>query len=87
MKESKKQKQMIDALEVNGCYVVKVISATKAGVLDIIFCYKGRFCSVEVKGPNGKASALQLYNRKKIIEAGGKAIIGKTVKEVVALLC
>lgn len=48
---------------------------TKAGIPDILCCYKGRFIAIEVKAPNGKASELQLFNLKKIEEAGGKAFL------------
>lgn len=50
-------------------------SFTKAGIPDILCCHKGRFIAIEVKAPNGKASELQLYNLKKIEEAGGKAFL------------
>lgn len=48
---------------------------TKAGIPDILCCYKGKFIAIEVKAPNGKASELQLFNLKKIEEAGGKAFL------------
>lgn len=48
---------------------------TKAGIPDLLICYKGRFIAVEVKAANGKPSDLQLYHLKKIEEAGGKAFL------------
>ena len=38
-------------------------------------CCKGYFIGVEVKAPNGKPSELQLYNLRKIEEAGGFGIL------------
>lgn len=38
-------------------------------------CVNGYFVGVEVKAQNGKPSELQLYNVKKIREAGGFAMI------------
>ena len=48
---------------------------TKAGVPDIIACVKGRFIGVEIKGPAGKPTELQIHNLKKIDEAGGYGIL------------
>lgn len=41
------------------------------GIPDLLVCCNGRFVGVEIKAPNGRPSALQLYNLKKIDEAGG----------------
>ena len=58
-------------------YVVKIISATKAGVLDVIVCYKGRFIAFEVKTPDTKddTSDLQEYNIREIVKNGGLAYV------------
>lgn len=48
---------------------------TKDGIPDILCCCNGRFLGIEVKAPNGKPSDLQIYNLKKIDEAGGVAIL------------
>lgn len=48
---------------------------TKSGVPDILACVNGYFVAIEVKGPNGKPSELQLHTIKKIREAGGFAIV------------
>ena len=69
-------------------YVVKIISATKAGVLDVIVCYKGRFIAFEVKTPNKKnnVSDLQEHNINEIIKNGGLAFVVwelNQVKEII----
>ena len=69
-------------------YVVKIISATKAGVLDVIVCYKGRFIAFEVKTPDEKTnvSDLQQHNINEIIKNGGLAYIVwelNQVKEII----
>ena len=69
-------------------YVVKIISATKAGVLDVIVCYKGRFIAFEVKTPDEKTnvSDLQEYNINEIIKNGGLAYVVwelNQVKEII----
>jgi Holliday junction resolvase len=86
MSEAKKQTNILLALQVIGCYAVKVIVANRAGTHDILACYKGRFYSIEVKDTNGVTSPLQLKKRKQVLAAGGKSIIAKTVKEVIQLL-
>ena len=69
-------------------YVVKIISATKAGVLDVIVCYKGRFIAFEVKTPDTKddTSDLQEYNIREIVKNGGLAFVVwemNQVKEII----
>lgn len=48
---------------------------TKAGVPDLLACVDGHFIGIELKAPNGKPSALQIYNLKEIENAGGYAIL------------
>jgi Holliday junction resolvase len=86
MAEAKVQSKIITALTVIGCYVRKVVVSNRAGTHDLIACCKGKFYSIEVKDTNGIASPLQIYNRDKVIEAGGKSIVAKTVKEVIELI-
>lgn len=52
-----------------------------AGVPDIICCYKGRFIALEVKAPDGKATALQDATIKRIRKAGGVAEVVRSVEE------
>ena len=65
-------------LKAKGAWYVKYWAGsqfTKAGIPDLLICYKGNFIAVEVKAQTGKPSDLQLYNVKKIKEAGGSAFI------------
>jgi len=77
MKEQDYQKKIVKYLESKGAYVVKVITASKKGVPDVLACYKGRFIAIEVKTPTtmNNASELQKYNLEKIRDAGGVAMI------------
>ena len=77
MKEQDIQKKIKDWLEKQGAYVVKVISASKAGVPDLLVCYKGRFIGIEVKTPKTKTnvSDLQNHNIELIHKANGYAIV------------
>lgn len=77
MTEQQIQKKIYDYLVAEGCYVVKVISASKSGVPDLIGCYEGRFFAIEAKTPatRNNVSKLQEYNIDKIYEAGGQGIV------------
>ena len=48
---------------------------TKAGIPDILACVNGYFVGIEVKAQEGKPSALQMYNVRKIRESGGFAVV------------
>jgi len=85
MLEKDLQKKCIDYLHSKGAYTVKVISANKSGVPDILACVPtvitpdmvgkkvGVFVGAEIKNPNGKGitSSLQKRNIKQIKQAGG----------------
>ena len=64
-------------LDSQGAWYVKFFanSFTKSGIPDILACVNGYFVGVEVKAQNGTPSELQLYNVKKIREAGGFAMV------------
>jgi len=77
MTEQQIQKKIVNLLEQEGCYVVKVVSATKAGVPDILGCYEGMFFGIEVKKPDtmNNVAKLQEYNLEKIRLAGGNSMV------------
>lgn len=82
--ESKIQTKIIKWLESEGHYVVKVISASKAGVPDLLACVNGKFLGIEVKTPKTQSnvSALQCYHLRKIIESGGSGIVAWELEHV-----
>lgn len=82
--EQEIQKKIITYLESQGCYIVKVISAAKSGVPDIIGCYEGVFFGIEVKTPTtrNRVSKLQEYNLDKIQEAGGHSLVAWELSQV-----
>ena len=71
------QSEILKYLKSVGAYTIKVSAATKAGIPDIICCYKGRFIAIEVKRPETKnnVSPLQVANITMIINAQGEAIV------------
>lgn len=65
-------------LEQQGAWFVKYWAGsqfTKSGIPDILACVNGYFLGIEVKAQNGTPSELQLYNIRKINEAGGFAFV------------
>ena len=90
MKESAVQKKIIDYLHSIGAWTVKTIQCNKAGVPDILCCYKGRFVALEVKrdvyAKMNETSELQQRTIKQIIAAGGVAGVVTCVTEVKELL-
>ncbi len=57
-----------------------------AGVPDIIACIDGKFYSFEVKTEKGQPTELQKATIRKIIKAGGVAVVVRSVDEVKAVL-
>lgn len=100
MTEQQIQKNIIKYLEDNKCYTVKVITASKSGVPDIISCIPtvitanmvgttiGVFSAIEVKTPTTRknVSKLQEYNLKKIKESSGTAIVAWEVQQIKDIL-
>ena len=71
--ETKIKKYLSD----NGIFYVKFFanSMTKKGIPDVLACVNGYFVAIEVKAQNGRPSELQLYQCRKIWDAGGFAFI------------
>jgi len=87
MKESDIQRNIIKTLEAMGCYVVNVVSPTKAGTPDIVLCHpdcKGRFIGLEVKIKGKKPTELQYHHLKRIREAGGIGLWVTSVSDALA---
>lgn len=53
-----------------------------AGIPDIIACINGRFYGFEVKTERGKPTRLQEATIRKILAAGGTAMVVRSVEEV-----
>lgn len=86
--EQQIQTKVISVLENRGAYVVKVISASRSGVPDLIACYNGIFIGIEVKKPSTKAnvSKLQQHNLNQILKAKGQALVVWSPEQVEELL-
>ena len=76
-RESVFQRRLIKKLEERGAYVVNIWGNgfMKAGIPDLLVCYKGHFLGLELKTDTGKPSELQLAHLKMIHEAGGMSML------------
>ena len=89
MKESDIVKAIIKYLKtVPGCFCWKEHGGMygTAGIPDIIACVDGRFYAFEVKTETGKPTKLQEATIRKIIKAGGTAVVVRSVDEVRAVI-
>lgn len=84
MREQSLQSKLLNYLKKSGCYAVKVVQANKAGVPDIICCYKGYFIAFEVKTTETatRTSKLQDYNIKQIQKCGGLAYVVTCIEDI-----
>ena len=82
------QSDILKYLKSVGAYTIKVSAATKAGIPDIICCYKGRFIAIEVKRPEAKTnvSPLQVANISMIVNAQGRALVAWDKERVITFI-
>ena len=82
--ETKLQKSVQKYLESKGAYCFKVHGSAymKAGIPDIISCYKGCFIGIECKVGKNKMSTLQEEHRDQIVRAGGIHILAYKLDDV-----
>ena len=86
--ETKLQKSVQKYLESKGAYCFKVHGSAymKAGIPDIIACYKGYFIGIECKVGKNKMSKLQEEHRDEIVRAGGIHILAYKLDDVKEVL-
>jgi len=86
--ESKIQKEIIDFLDAQGFWTVKVIQANRSGCPDVLAAEPrtGLMIALEVKKPGGKPSKLQLHQLNEIRKTGARAYIVESVDEVKQIL-
>lgn len=86
--ETKLQKEVQKYLLSKGCYEFKVHGSIymKAGIPDIICCYKGLFIGIETKVGKNKMSELQKIHKEEILKAGGIHILAYNLDDVKKVL-
>ena len=64
-------------LKERGAWFLKTFSngIQRAGVPDLLVCYKGQFIGIEVKAEKGVISPLQIRELNQIREAGGYGLV------------
>ena len=85
MRESDIVKRIREYLKtVPGCFFWKEHGGQygTAGIPDIIACINGHFFGFEVKTDDGRSTKLQEATIRKINEAGGTAVVVRSVEEV-----
>ena len=79
---------MVYLRSLDGCFCWKEHGGPYGtnGIPDIICCYHGRFYAFEVKTDTGRPTMLQEAVIRKILAAGGVALIVRSVEDVKAAL-
>ena len=72
MRESQLQSKLLKELHTVGWFY-KASDRFRAGIPDIIGCYKGRFVGLELKVDSNKPTPLQMYELKRILREDGSA--------------
>ena len=70
MLESKIQSKIIKKLEQDRWYVVKLMSTSKNGIMDLMAFKDGKTMFIEVKQPNGILSEIQKFRIKELTALG-----------------
>lgn len=75
--EAKVKKKVKETLHSMGAYFLQPIGTGfgSMGAPDIIVCYKKFFIGIECKAGNGRLTALQQDNIRRIVENGGYALV------------
>jgi Holliday junction resolvase len=76
-REAKVKTSIKKLLDTHGVYHFSPYQAGmgRAGIPDIIACFKGQFLAIEAKAGKGKTTALQDRELARIIAAGGRAVV------------
>jgi hypothetical protein len=86
--EAQIQAKILKFLRTSGpaCWVIKVEVCNERGVPDILCCYRGYFVGFEVKTAKGRLSGPQRVQNNRIRQAGGRAVVVRSVADVRAVL-
>lgn len=81
-------KAIIQLLKARGAWYVKYHGhrAGRAGVPDILACFRGRFIAIEVKQPTGRTTKLQDMELAALERAGAVTVIATSKEQVEEVL-
>ena len=68
--EQQTQKRIINKLETDGWYVIKLMKTNRNGIPDLLAVKHDKTMFIEVKQPNGKLSPLQVFRINEMRELG-----------------
>lgn len=72
----------LTTLQLAGAVTLREAFGTKAGIADIIACYRGHYVAVECKSATGEPSEQQKRFCAKVVEAGGAAVIVRCMQDI-----
>ncbi len=82
LKESLIQKKVIQYLEKNGWYVIKLIQTNKNGIADLCILKDSVAVFIEVKKPGLRPSLLQAFRAQQLAQKGFTTLIVHDIKEI-----
>lgn len=83
MLESELQPKVLELLEEEGYYAVKIISCNRSGWMDIVACSPtGMFIGIELKVGNNTPSDLQKIHIQEVLKRGGIAFAAWSLADV-----
>lgn len=74
------------ATRLPGAVVWKIADRATRGIPDLLVVWGGRLLAVEVKGPKGRQTELQIEAQRKLVAAGAVAIVARSWDDVVAAI-
>lgn len=86
MKEQFIQKKILNYLEDDGYYCLKLAKTNKNGIADIIAIKPNRVFFVEVKSEKGIVSELQKHRIEELKQKGIQTLVVKSLDELKSLL-
>ncbi len=85
--ETKTQSSIQKALRNRGAYVLKIHgSEMQTAALDLVVCYRGVFCAIEVKQPGEPATPRQAKIIRDVAAAGGRSSVAYSVEDALRVL-
>ena len=87
-KEATIQRNIVRYLRGLGAWCLKVHGSPyqRAGVPDLLCCYRGRFYAFEVKRSGERATPIQAHELEQVQTAGGTATVVTSVEDVQSLM-
>ena len=87
MREKQVEQALVKAVKARGGICLKFVAPGLSGVPDrLVLMPNGQMGFVEVKAPNKKPRALQLYRMKQLMDLGFKCFVLDEVEQIHALI-